>query len=121
MTLTPADALDVKNTALGPIMETRADLLALWAQWDATPGNRDAADAVSIAFGAHSSQFGFQANVFRDVCNCWRRAGYTREQALAATEAGCTSRGFGNIPDLAPVEPGAAKPVILTRRRSPAA
>ncbi len=88
---------------LAPVADTRAELLRVWRDWDdacealAGPqrvdhGYRGANMAIAakaeVAFGNHGAHFGLRTTPFRDVLMAWRRAGFTREQALTATELG---------------------------------
>jgi hypothetical protein len=91
-----------------PIEQTRAALLSAWYEHDIaaetsleeerklgrrahpTPRGRlgDTARALEVAFGDHAVHFGLGTTPFRDLCASYRRARFTREQALTALEAG---------------------------------
>lgn len=91
-----------------PIEQTRLELLDAWYEHDTaaatsleeerrlgrrahpTPRGRlgDTARSLEVAFGNHAVHFGLGTMPFRDLCAAYRRAHFTREQALRALEAG---------------------------------
>lgn len=74
---------------LPTIEHTRADLANAWRAWDNAPGHPDKASAAEVAFGNHAAHFGLRGGQFRDIASAYRRSHFTREQCIAAIEAGC--------------------------------
>lgn len=90
--------------ALPALGITRLELLGAWRAWDeasSETANTRAhlyhpaagrlevpARKLELAFGNHAANLGLRVTPFRDICDAWRRAGYTRDQALEALEVG---------------------------------
>lgn len=116
-----------------PTADLRVTFLRAWAEWDdassrvAASRHRSTArtlereaDKMETAAGNYAATLGLRTPAFRDLCASWRRAGFSRVEALRAVEVAVADRTkMSDPPVVAP--PLLTEPAPLTTSLSPLA